>query len=48
VITAAEAFHARIAYSRPPGNKDPDVDPGGFRMITDGGVGRSRTISCGR
>lgn len=48
VITEAEAFHARIAYNRPPGNKDPDVDPDSFRMITDGGLGRSRTISCGR
>jgi hypothetical protein len=47
LITDAEAFHARLAYNRPPGNKDPDVDPDGFRMITDGGLGRSRTLTCG-
>lgn len=26
-LTAAEKFHAGIAYSRPRGNRDPDVDP---------------------
>jgi hypothetical protein len=27
VLSAAENYHAAIAYSRPPGNRDPDVDP---------------------
>jgi hypothetical protein len=27
VLSAAERYHAAIAYSRPPGNTDPDVDP---------------------
>jgi hypothetical protein len=29
--TPLEQFHAAIAYSRPPGNRDPDIDPEDFR-----------------
>jgi hypothetical protein len=29
-----ERFHARVAYSRPPGNLDPDNDPAGFAALT--------------
>ncbi|HXW08620.1 MAG TPA: hypothetical protein VD833_25540 [Vicinamibacterales bacterium] len=46
VMTDAEAFHARVAYSRPPGNRDPDVDPDNFTMVTDGALGRSRPVVC--
>jgi hypothetical protein len=28
-ISARELYHARIAYSRPVGNVDPDTDPVG-------------------
>jgi hypothetical protein len=45
VITGTEAFHSRIAYARPPGNRDPDSDPAAFTLATDGGVGR-RTVTC--
>jgi hypothetical protein len=45
VITDAEGFHARIAASRPTGNRDPDVDPDAFTLATDGGSGE-RTITC--
>jgi hypothetical protein len=31
--SSAEQFHARIAYSRPRGNRDPDQDPTTFRTI---------------
>jgi hypothetical protein len=46
VITAKEADHARIAYRRPPGNLDPDRDPDGTMMATDGSAGQSRGIVC--
>ena len=26
-LSAAEKFHAAVAYSRPRGNRDPDIDP---------------------
>lgn len=45
VITDTEAFHARLAYNRPPGNRDPDVDPEAFTLATDGGIGE-HTIAC--
>ena len=33
-----EQFHAGIAYSRPSGNLDPDIDPTGFRLaVSDKG-----------
>jgi hypothetical protein len=32
-FSAAEQFHARIAYSRPNGNRDPDVDPASALLI---------------
>jgi hypothetical protein len=38
-LSAAEKFHAAIAYSRPRGNRDPDVDPSnGFFVAPSGGV----------
>lgn len=46
VITPAERAHARIAYSRPPGNRDPDTDPQSFSAISRGPGGRSRTVTC--
>jgi hypothetical protein len=30
-----ERTHARIAYSRPPGNRDPDRDPASFAALTN-------------
>jgi hypothetical protein len=30
-ISAIEQFHAAVTYSRPPGNRDPDIDPDTFR-----------------
>jgi hypothetical protein len=33
-LSAAEQYHAAIAYSRPRGNTDPDVDPSSSRTIT--------------
>lgn len=45
VISDEEGFHARIAYSRPPGNRDPDIDPDAFTLATDGGIGE-HTIAC--
>ena len=46
VITPLEAAHARIAYQRPPGNRDPDRDPNGFAMATPAGTRESRTVAC--
>jgi hypothetical protein len=36
--SAAERFHAGIAYSRPRGNTDPDSDPTSGRLLTFGGA----------
>ena len=33
-LSAAEQYHAAIAYSRPHGNTDPDVDPSNSQTIT--------------
>jgi hypothetical protein len=33
-LSAAEKFHAAIAYSRPRGNTDPDIDPSSRQHIT--------------
>jgi hypothetical protein len=33
-LSAAESFHAAIAYSRPRGNRDPDHDPSSFATLT--------------
>jgi hypothetical protein len=33
-LSAAEKFHAAIAYSRPRGNRDPDVDPASGQFVT--------------
>ena len=46
VITPLEAAHARIAYQRPPGNRDPDRDPNGFALATGGRARESRTVVC--
>jgi hypothetical protein len=46
VITPLEAAHARIAYQRPPGNRDPDRDPNGFALATGGRTRESRTVRC--
>lgn len=46
LITPAEADHARIAYTRPPGNRDPDRDPDTFAAIEHGSVGHSRMVVC--
>jgi hypothetical protein len=32
-LSAAEKYHAAIAYSRPRGNLDPDIDPSGSRFL---------------
>jgi hypothetical protein len=48
VITPLEAAHARIAYQRPPGNVDPDSDPGDFNLAAGGAPRASRVIDCGR
>lgn len=32
-LSAAESFHAAIAYSRPRQNTDPDKDPASFRSF---------------
>jgi hypothetical protein len=45
VITPTEAMHAAIAYRRPPGNRDPDTDPDGSMLVTDGSLGQ-RTVIC--
>jgi hypothetical protein len=34
-LSAAEKYHAAIAYTRPRGNRDPDVDPSTARFLTD-------------
>jgi hypothetical protein len=34
VLTAEEKLHAAIAYSRPRGNRDPDVDPVAGQLLT--------------
>jgi hypothetical protein len=39
-LTAAEKFHAAIAYSRPRGNRDPDIDPVAGQFIAP-----SRTLT---
>jgi hypothetical protein len=33
-LSAAEKYHAAIAYSRPRGNLDPDRDPSSNRYLT--------------
>jgi bifunctional non-homologous end joining protein LigD len=33
-LSAAEQYHAAIAYSRPRGNTDPDADPSNSQTIT--------------
>jgi hypothetical protein len=33
-LSAAEKFHAAIAYSRPRGNRDPDIDPVAGQFVT--------------
>ena len=33
-LSAAERFHAAIAYSRPRGNRDPDIDPAAGQYLT--------------
>ena len=43
--TATEQFHAAIAYSRPPGNRDPDIDPqSGAALLAD--IAAPAVISC--
>ena len=32
-LSASEKFHAAIAYSRPRGNMDPDVDPSSWKLV---------------
>ena len=39
VLSAAESFHAAIAYSRPRQNSDPDKDPSSAKMIAPGRPG---------
>jgi hypothetical protein len=34
-LSAAEKYHAAIAYSRPRGNLDPDTDPSSNRYVTE-------------
>lgn len=47
VITPAEAVHARIAYSRPPGNLDPDRDPDNSAFsLREASISDSRTVVC--
>jgi hypothetical protein len=33
-LTSAEKFHARVAYSRPRGNREPDADPSNGAFLT--------------
>jgi hypothetical protein len=40
-----ERWHARIAYTRPFGNTDPDHDPESFSLV-DPGLGTRPTVSC--
>lgn len=46
VITPLETAHALVAYRRPPGNMDPDRDPDGAALATDGSAGQSRPTVC--
>ena len=39
VLSAAESYHARVAYSRPRGNRDPDRDPSSGAALTGMMVG---------
>lgn len=39
-----ERLHARMAYSRPPGNLDPDIDPASFAALT--AMGTAPLIQC--
>jgi hypothetical protein len=47
-LTADERFHAGLAYLRPPGNRDPDLDPQTTeaQQIRAGG-GADRPVICG-
>ena len=38
VLSAAESYHAALAYSRPRGNRDPDRDPTAGAALTGGGM----------
>lgn len=40
-----ERWHARVAYSRPFGNVDPDHDPESFSLI-EAGLGTRPTVTC--
>ena len=47
VITPVEAAHARIAYSRPPGNRDPDRDPDNSAFaLREATISDGRTVVC--
>ncbi|HET7694994.1 MAG TPA: M12 family metallopeptidase [Vicinamibacterales bacterium] len=39
VLSAAESYHAGIAYSRPRGNRDPDRDPNGSASFSGAMIG---------
>ena len=47
VITPLEATHARIAYRRSPGNRDPDRDPGTYSLSMPGEARAGRPVECG-
>ena len=39
-------YHAAIMYSRPPGNMDPDIDPGTFVQPIEVAQGQPQIIAC--
>jgi hypothetical protein len=45
-FTPDELLHAKVAYSRVPGNRDPDVDPPTFSALRPGDA--ERVVICRR
>jgi hypothetical protein len=39
-------YHASIMYSRPPGNMDPDIDPGSFVQPLQAAQGQPHVVAC--
>jgi hypothetical protein len=47
-LTPPEQYHTKLAYARPPGSLDPDLDPVNVGLMTAPDAGPPPTIGCGR
>lgn len=45
-LSDLEAYHTKVAYSRPRGNTDPDTDPVGSVPLGDASAAEGKTVTC--